>query len=79
MSSDALIPWLGRLSAGALNHMFGEIDRTDKISNVSQICSLSPILPKMLHFLPKTFKTRKIQKETKIAQTNNTKRLTNTN
>jgi hypothetical protein len=28
----------------------------------SQLCSLSLILPEMLHFLLKTYKTRKIQK-----------------
>jgi hypothetical protein len=33
----------------------------------------------MHHFLPKTYKTKKTQKESKIAQTNKTKKLTNVN
>jgi hypothetical protein len=72
VSTDALVPWLGCLSASALN-------RTNRISIFSQICSLSPILLEMLPFLSKTYKTRKIQKESKIAQISKTKRLTNIN
>jgi hypothetical protein len=51
----------------------------DQTSNFFQFCPLSPRLPKMLYFLPKTYKTKRTQKESKIAQTNKTKRLTNIN
>jgi hypothetical protein len=61
-----LVPWLGRSSA-ALKHKLSAIDLTAKTSSFSQICSLSPILPKMHPFLPKTNKTKKTQKESKIA------------
>jgi hypothetical protein len=61
-----LVPWFGRSSA-ALKHKLSAIDLTVKTSSFSQICSLSPILPKMHPFLPKTNKTKKTQKESKIA------------
>jgi hypothetical protein len=33
VSIDALVPWLGRSSAGALNHKFCAIDCIDRISS----------------------------------------------
>jgi hypothetical protein len=79
VSANVLVPWFGRSSVGVLDLKFCAIHHTGRIFSFFQICSLSLILPKMLPFLPKTYQTRKIQKESKIAQTNKTKKLTNIN
>jgi hypothetical protein len=70
----ALVPWLGHSIIGALEHGLGAVDHTVRTYSFSKICSLSSILPKMHHFLPKNYETKKVQKESKIAQTNKTKK-----
>jgi hypothetical protein len=67
------------LGTSAINRKSPAIDRSNRISSFSQVYSLSSILPEMPPFLRKTYKTRKIQKESKMAQINKTKRLTNIN
>jgi hypothetical protein len=82
---DALFPCLGCSSAGELERECPMIDRTNRMlalhqtSSFFQFCTLSPRLLEMLSFLPKTYKTKRTQKESKIAQTNKTSRLTNIN
>jgi hypothetical protein len=72
VSTDALVPWLGCLSASALN-------RTNKISILFPNLFFKPDTSRNASFLSKTYKTTKIQKESKIAQISKTKRLTNIN
>jgi hypothetical protein len=74
-----LVPWLGSSSTSALDHKFGVIDCTDRISSFFPNLLFKPNIPEMVHFLPKTYKTKRTQKESKIAQTNKTKRLININ
>jgi hypothetical protein len=76
---SALVPWLGRLSAGALEYKLSVIDRFVRISSFSQICSLSQNFQKCFIFFQKPIKQRKHKKESKIAKENKIKKLTDVN
>jgi hypothetical protein len=65
VSAGALIPCLECSSASALDCKSPVLNRFNRLQ-LFQVCSLNSIFPKMLHFLPKTYKTQKTQKGNKM-------------